>query len=221
VVELANDGFRAMFGHRALVGQPFREAVPELAGQPFFDQLDAVYRTGDTYTGIDTPVILGRTPSGQQEHLFATYIFQATRDGVGSINGLLLFAYEVTEQVRARQAWEHNARQRQLITDALPILIAYVDQAHRYQFNNQAYEELFHVSPAALRGRRVRDVVGEAAYAAAQPYMERALAGERVAFEMRMPYRADLVKHMHISMVPDVQQEQVVGFYCLLHDITE
>ncbi|MGI4969057.1 MAG: PAS domain-containing protein [Janthinobacterium lividum] len=221
VVELANDGFHAMLGRRKLIGKPFRMAVPELAGQPFFDQLDEVFRTGKTYTGTDVPVKLDRTRTGQLEPLFVTYIFQATRDGAGDIDGLLIFAYEVTEQVRARQELERIARRRQLVTDALPILIAYVDQAQCYQFNNQAYEELFQIAPAALRGRRMREVVGEAAYAVAQPYIERALAGERVDFEARMPYRANLVKYMRVSMVPNVQQAQVVGFYCLLSDITE
>jgi PAS domain S-box-containing protein len=221
VVELVNDHFRAMFGHRELVGQPFRQAAIELADQPFFDQLDYVYRTGETYTGTDVPVTLNRRPTGPLEHLFATYIFQATRNGAGTIDGLLVFAYEVTEQVRARQEREASARQRQLVTDALPVLIAYVDQAQRYQFNNQAYEGWFQQSPAALRGQRVRDVVGEAAYAAAQSYIARALAGEPVEFEARMPYRGDFVKHIHTRFVPDVQQGQVAGFYCLISDITE
>ncbi|GAB3637793.1 hypothetical protein GCM10027422_33830 [Hymenobacter arcticus] len=221
VVELANDDFRAMFGHRELVGRPYRQAVAELEGQPFFDQLDEVYRTGATYTGTDAPVTLDRTHSGRLEYLFVTYIYQATRDGAGQINGILIFAYEVTEQVRARQEREDSARQRQLVTDALPVLIAYVDQAQRYQFNNQAYEGWFHQSPAQLRGRRVREVVGEAAYAAAAPYMTRALAGEHVNFEALMPYRDDLVKHIRTSFVPDVQQGRVVGFYCLINDVTE
>ncbi|MGI4741438.1 MAG: PAS domain-containing protein [Janthinobacterium lividum] len=220
-VELANDYFQAMFGHRELVGLPFRQATPELVGQPFFDQLDQVYRTGETHMGTDVPVTLDRTHSGQLEHLFATYIFQATHDGAGCIDGLLIFAYEVTEQVRARQEREASAQQRQLVTDALPVLIAYVDQAQRYQFNNQAYEGWFHQSPAALRGRRMREVVGEAAYAASAPYVARALAGERVDFEVRMPYRDDLVKHIQASFVPDVQQGQVAGFYSLISDITE
>ena len=111
VVELANDDFRAMFGHRELVGRPYRQVASELADQPFFDQLDAVYRTGETYTGTDVPVTLDRTHSGQLEQLFATYIFQATRNSAGHIDGLLLFAYEVTEQVLARQEREASHQQ--------------------------------------------------------------------------------------------------------------
>ena len=56
---------------------------------------------------------LDRTHSGRLEHLFATYIFQATRDGAGQITGILIFAYEVTEQVRARQEREDSARAMQ------------------------------------------------------------------------------------------------------------
>jgi PAS domain-containing protein len=104
VIELANDHFRTLFGHRELVGRPFHQAVPELVGQPFFDQLAEVYRTGETYTGTDVPMPLDRTPSGEVEHLFTTYIFQAIRDGAGQPTGILLFAYDVTRQVRTWQA---------------------------------------------------------------------------------------------------------------------
>jgi len=71
MVELADKGFRTIFGGRELVGKPYRAAIPEFAGQPFFDQLDAVYRTGQTYHSIDQPVRLDRTNSG---HLARVYI---------------------------------------------------------------------------------------------------------------------------------------------------
>lgn len=101
VVELANDHFRALLGYRELVGRPFGQVVPELAGQPFFCHLAQVYRTGETYTGTDVPLAL-RPPAGRPAPLFATCILQATRDGAGHIDGLLVFAYGVAEQVRAR-----------------------------------------------------------------------------------------------------------------------
>ncbi|MBF9239645.1 PAS domain-containing protein [Hymenobacter sp. BT683] len=102
-IELANDGFHQVFGHRPLVGKPYRQAVPELAGQPFFDRLDAVYQTGETYYGVDEPVTLDRTNSGRLEHTYATYTYQATRDARGRVDGVLIFAYDVTQQVLARR----------------------------------------------------------------------------------------------------------------------
>jgi hypothetical protein len=93
IVELANNYFRALFSPRELVGLPFRQAVPELGGHYFFDQLDQVYRTGETYTSTEAPVSVAPPPAGQLAHLLTTYIIQATRDGAGHRDGLLVFAY--------------------------------------------------------------------------------------------------------------------------------
>jgi len=57
-VELANEGFRAIFGGRELVGKTYRQAVPRLEGQPFFGLLNEVYRTGETYYGVNQPITL-------------------------------------------------------------------------------------------------------------------------------------------------------------------
>ncbi|MGI4873796.1 MAG: PAS domain-containing protein [Janthinobacterium lividum] len=151
VVELANDNFRGMLGHRELVGRSFRRAVPELASQPFFDLLNQVYRTGETYTGIDLPVTLNRTRPGQPEHLFVACTFQATRDETGRITGLLLFAYEVTAQVLVRQEREaaraEIERQQQQLHDLFmaapgPIVIL-AGPALVFELVNPAYQQIF------------------------------------------------------------------------------
>jgi PAS domain S-box-containing protein len=123
VVELANEGFRAIFGGRDLVGKPYREAIPEFASQPFFDRLDAVYRTGETYYGIDEPVTLDRTNSGQLERTYITYTYQATRDAQGHIDGILVFCYEVTEQVLSRQEREAQRQQLQAVFAQAPVAV--------------------------------------------------------------------------------------------------
>nr|GFD04554.1 hypothetical protein [Tanacetum cinerariifolium] len=97
------------------------------------------------------------------------------------------------------------ARQLQLITDALPVLISYLDREERYQFVNSSYEAWFGQRPAQLLGQRVQEVVGPAAYAGIKGYIDRAMAGERLEFEARMPYRQDFVKHIRTNYVPDVR----------------
>jgi hypothetical protein len=93
MVELANDCFRALFGPRELVRLPFRQAVPALVGQSFIDQLGQVYRTGETCASTEAPVRLNRPSAGPLAPLFTTYIIQATRDGAGRRDGLLVFAH--------------------------------------------------------------------------------------------------------------------------------
>jgi signal transduction histidine kinase len=109
--ELANEAFQQLLGNRALVGRPFREALPELTGQEYVNRLDAVYRTGATYYGTDEPAALDRTNSGQLIIGYFNYIYQATRDAAGHTDGILLFAYDVTAQVQARQMLVDNRQQ--------------------------------------------------------------------------------------------------------------
>ncbi|WP_210521006.1 PAS domain-containing sensor histidine kinase [Hymenobacter terricola] len=119
------------------------------------------------------------------------------------------------------QASEASTRQLRLITDALPVLIGHLDAEQRYRFANRAYEAWFNQPADALLGRTVAEVVGAAAYAGVQHYIKRALAGERLDFEARMPYREDFVKYIRTSFVPDIQAGAVVGYYSLVSDITE
>ncbi|RZK46402.1 MAG: hypothetical protein EOO59_19345, partial [Hymenobacter sp.] len=64
-IELANEGLRHAFGARPLVGRTYREAAPELAGQHFFEQLDEVFRTGESFQADEQRLCLDRTNSGR------------------------------------------------------------------------------------------------------------------------------------------------------------
>jgi PAS domain S-box-containing protein len=197
------------------------EALPELAGTPIVDTLQQVYQTGEMYVTSEMPVHLVRREGGPLEESFWTFVYQARRNEQEQIDGIIVFAHEVTNQVQARRAIERNAQQLRLLTDALPVLIGYLDRERRYRFANEAYRAWFHQAPAALVGQHVRDVVGEKAYAVVCGYMDRALAGERLDFEAKMPYREDFTKYIRTSYVPDVRGGEVVGFYTLINDITE
>ncbi len=134
---------------------------------------------------------------------------------------MLVFAFEVTEQVAARQASEASTQKLRLITDALPVLISYIDQEQRYQFANEAYNVWFKQRPETLVNRLIYEVIGDKAYQGVTHYIERALAGERLDFEARMPYREDFVRYIRTSYVPDIRGGQVLGFFSMVTDVTE
>ena len=135
--------------------------------------------------------------------------------------GILAFVVDTTTKVQAHLATEASERQLRLLTDALPVLIGYLDREERYRFANRAYEPWFNQKPEDLLGRAVREVVGAPSYAVVKPYIDRALAGERVDFEAQMPYREHFTRFMKTSYVPDMQDGTVMGFYTLVTDITE
>jgi PAS domain S-box-containing protein len=106
------------------------------------------------------------------------------------------------------------------VADALPVLIAYVDREHRYQFNNKVYEDVFGLTVEQLLGQHVRDVVGAEAFAELEPIVERVLAGERVSTELLVPL-AQGPRHVAIDYVPDSRGDKVVGYFSLARDISE
>jgi PAS domain S-box-containing protein len=129
---------------------------------------------------------------------------------------------EIAERESAEKSLRESRNQHQLVTDAMPALISYVGRDQRWQFNNRAYETWFGYVPAELRGRHIRDGLGEAAYAAIRPHVERALSGETVRYEASVPFAHGGTRHIEAVYVPDIGQDgEVRGIFSLVTDITE
>jgi len=129
---------------------------------------------------------------------------------------------EVAERESAEISRRESQNQLQLVTDAVPALISYVDREQRWRFNNRAYESWFGQVPAELRGRHVREGLGEAAYAAVRPHVERALNGETARYEASLPYAYGGARHVEAVYVPDIGQDgEAKGFFSLVTDISE
>jgi PAS domain S-box-containing protein len=221
VFELVNPGYQQLFPDRTLLDKPFLQALPELIDHPAYQTLRAVYQTGVTHQEASLLIRLPRAEDGHLQNRYFNYMQQARYDEQGRINGVLVFAFEVTAQVLAQQAHEASAWQLQLLTDSVPVLIGYLDQKQKFRFANKAYKAWFGYEPAALIGHSLESVIGELAYQRVRGYVARALAGERVDFEAEMPYSATNVRHIRGSYVPDVRSGHVIGLYGLVDDVTE
>jgi two-component system sensor kinase FixL len=108
------------------------------------------------------------------------------------------------------------------MADSLPVLIAYIDREQRYRFNNLAYATWFGIPRDTLSGAPVREVVGDKAYEAVRGYIDKALAGKEVQFETELTTRDGSSRYVQALYVPHVdERDGVLGFYALVHDITE
>ncbi|HST80338.1 MAG TPA: ATP-binding protein [Kineosporiaceae bacterium] len=111
--------------------------------------------------------------------------------------------------------------QLRLITDALPVLIAYIDTEMRYRFTNHAYEEWFGLPRAEFSARAATSLWGSLD-PAVQENMTRALAGETVSFEWAMVQPSNLTRSCRSTYVPDLGPDGVVrGFFSLTSDVSE
>jgi signal transduction histidine kinase/DNA-binding response OmpR family regulator len=101
VFEFANRAYLGMVGWRSVVGQPVRQALPELAGQGLYELLDQVYASGEPYIGRSVPVRLDR--GGEQpDDTFFDFVYQPLFEGA-RVSGIAVVCFEVTELARARE----------------------------------------------------------------------------------------------------------------------
>jgi PAS domain S-box-containing protein len=91
---------------RPLLGRGVREAFPELAGTVFFDIMDGVYETGEPYTAFERRVMLDHKQDGTLHEHYFNIGYQPLRDSNGSVYAIASAAYDVTEQILARQQVE-------------------------------------------------------------------------------------------------------------------
>ena len=129
---------------------------------------------------------------------------------------------EVAERKQSEAAQRKSERQLLMITDALPVLVAYVDAEQRYQFNNKAYQDWFGIPREMLLGRSIAEIAGDAAYALIQESVQTALSGSKVNFELALPFLHGGERYVSGSYIPDITpQGEVKGFFALLSDITK
>lgn len=110
IYELVNPGYQELVGQRDLLGKSIREAHPEVEGQGFFELLDQVFATGEAFIGREAPFSLDKGQGVYQE-AYVNFIYQPITNRQGETDGILVFAYEVTEQVMARQTLQASKDQ--------------------------------------------------------------------------------------------------------------
>ncbi len=103
VYALVNDAYRRLVGERDLIGKPVRTAMPELAGQGFFELLDEVYTTGKPFVGHQMPARVQRQPDGPGEEVFVDFVYQPIIGIDGQVSGIFVEGSDVTARVRAAE----------------------------------------------------------------------------------------------------------------------
>ena len=101
--ELVNASFQQLFAGHPLLGQPLLAAVPKWQASPVWEHLQAVYRTGQTRHDQQVPLPLARRAASGPEVGYFNLTFQACLNAQQQVEGVYVFAFEVTEQVQADQ----------------------------------------------------------------------------------------------------------------------
>jgi PAS domain S-box-containing protein len=143
------------------------------------------------------------------------------RNTQGEIIGAINCWRDITERKQIEAELQRREAELSLITNSVPVLIAFVDTEQRYRFNNRAYEEWFGCPAAEVYGKTLWEVLGETAYQTIQPYVEQALSGQQVTFEGEVPYQHAGTRYVNGMYIPRLNAQGVVeGFVAFVSDIS-
>ncbi|WP_085714866.1 PAS domain-containing sensor histidine kinase [Pseudomonas sp. B28(2017)] len=157
---------------------------------------------------------------GQMRWVFARG--RCYKDHHGRPTRFLGAALDLTERKHTEQALRQSQTELQLIINAMPVLISYVDREERFRLNNSAYLDWYGLTPQELYGRTILEVLGEEAYALRAPYITEALSGRPCSFSISTPHRDGSIRQALMNYLPRHGADGAVnGFYIFVIDETE
>ncbi|WP_300629980.1 PAS domain-containing protein [Pseudomonas sp.] len=131
-------------------------------------------------------------------------------------------ALDLTERKHTEQALRQSQTELQLIINAMPVLIGYVDHEQRFRLNNSAYLDWYGKTPQELYGKTIREVLGDEVYAGRADKIAAALNGKACSFMTVTPHRDGRPRHALMKYLPRFSNDgSVNGFYIFVIDETE
>src|SRR5271168_4887477 len=128
---------------------------------------------------------------------------------------------DITDRKLAEQEALESEEKLRAVADALPVLISYVDRDQIFRFANKAYETWFERPLSAVLGRQVHEVMSPAMYEARRPYLERALAGESVSYEVDFVRSTGALATQVVHVPHRDASGRTLGVYVVVSDIAE
>lgn len=155
VFELTNAAYQRLIGDRRVIGKPVREALPELEGQGFFEQLDDVYKTGEPYRGQGVKVALRNKQGEPAEERILDFVYQPIQDGDGRTTAIFVEGTDVSELSFANAALRLREDHLRSILATVPDAMVVIDEQGRIQSFSTAAETLFGYAASQVIGQNV------------------------------------------------------------------
>lgn len=117
IFESANTLYLQLIGKRDIIGKSVKEVMPEISKQGFIELLDNVYNTGETFRANEMLIKLDQNGTGELIDKYLNFIYQASWNSDDNIEGIFVFAVDVTEQVLSRKKIEESENRFRVIIE--------------------------------------------------------------------------------------------------------
>lgn len=119
--ELSNATNQELAGGRQLVGRTVREALPELEADGITSAVQHVFDTGEPFVAREYPVTRPEAPGRASKEIFMNGVVQPLHGPTGAVEGVMLFAYDVTDLVLSRERVRDAEERLRLAVDAATV----------------------------------------------------------------------------------------------------
>ncbi len=226
IFELINEGYQQFFPGRELFGKPLLVAIPEIKGEPIAGILKNVYETGETFYGNELLIPLARYNGGPIENRYFNFIYQPRINTINAVDGILVFAFEITEMMTAKRSLEDSEKRFRHMVEQSPVPMLVT------RGPDMVFEEI-NAPMLELIGRD-EHIRGKSAYEAmpelkGQPIMDQLLrtftTGEQwTGFEIPITIRHNdkqVEGYYNISYKPLIENDKITGVLQSAVNVTE
>lgn len=147
VYELANELYLQLIDKKNIIGKTVKEVLPELESQGIFEILDTVFKTGETFSANEMLIKFDRNGKVKLADYYLNFTYQAHKDMDDTIDGILVFANDVTEQVLSRKKIEEREKMYKDLIHKLPVATYSCDPQGRIIIYNKAAATLWGREP--------------------------------------------------------------------------
>jgi two-component system, sensor histidine kinase and response regulator len=162
---------------------------------------------------------------GEVRHFFSHYV-PNWRDG--KVHGFFIMQADVTPIKAAELSLRHSnaelMRAEQFgrtIAESMPGRVIYWDRDLRCRYANQRFFDWLAKRHEEVIGNTFEQVLGTELLANRRPRIEAVLAGEPQVFEREELGRDGRIHYTWVHYVPELRDGEVMGFFVLVHEITE
>jgi PAS domain S-box-containing protein len=141
-------------------------------------------------------------------------------DADGEVEYVIGTGSDITERKRTMESLVESEDRLRFVTDNARVGLVIVNRDRRYTYANNAYAEVLDLPESGIVGQRVSEVLPRIYEEQIRPQLDRAFAGERVAYELRKPESGG-DRHFAIKYEPTKVEDEVTLVIVVVTDITE
>lgn len=129
---------------------------------------------------------------------------------------------DIDHRKKIEDSLKRSEIELRLVTDSLPVLIAFVDMDHRIRFVNNACESWFYRLSLDLIGENVDKFLVERTNESSLELVTRALSGKYIHCELAWPHIDGKRREAEVRLLPRLAKTgKVDGFHLFVLDITD